>query len=194
MHNRRFPAAEAHRLDLPARRIWLPPADVLGAMAVHSGQTIADVGAGTGYFSLPLADAVGPQGKVYAVDAQNEMLLLLRQKLDEATISNVELIHAEAVNTSLPRSSCDLLFAANVWHEFDDHAAVLRESARVLKVGGRIAILDWRTDAEPVAGPPLEHRLDSSHAVDALRSSGFQKVATANVGLYSWLVQGEMQR
>jgi ubiquinone/menaquinone biosynthesis C-methylase UbiE len=58
-------------------------------MAVHSGQTVADVGAGTGYFSLPLADAVGPQGKVYAVDAQNEMLLLLRQKLDEATISMV---------------------------------------------------------------------------------------------------------
>ena len=194
MENRRFPAAEAHRLDLPARRIWLPPADVLGAMAVHSGQTVADVGAGTGYFSLPLADVVGPQGKVYAVDAQNEMLLLLRQKLDEATISNVELIHAEAVNTSLPRSSCDLFFAANVWHEFEDHAAVLKEAARVLKVGGQIAILDWRTDAPPEPGPPVAHRLHSSNAVDALRSRGFQNIAVARVGSYSWLVRGEMKR
>ena len=155
MHNRRFPSSEAYRLDLPARRIWLPPADVLVAMNVHSGQTVADVGAGTGYFSLPLADAVGLQGKVYAVDAQNEMLALLKQKLDEAAILNVELIHAEAVSTGLPQCSCDLFFAANVWHEFDDRAAVLKEAARVLKVGGQIAILDWRTDAPPEPGPPL---------------------------------------
>jgi ubiquinone/menaquinone biosynthesis C-methylase UbiE len=194
MNERRFNATHAHRLDDPARRAWLPPAEVLGAMALHPGDTIADVGAGTGYFSLPLAQAVGPQGKVYAVDAQEEMLSLLRKKLDEFTHSIVELIHAEADNTGLPASSCDLVFAANIWHEFDDHAAVVREFARVLKLDGRIAILDWRTDVLPEHGPPLEHRLDSSHAVDALRCSGFQNVATANVGLYSWLVQGEMQR
>jgi ubiquinone/menaquinone biosynthesis C-methylase UbiE len=163
-------------------------------MALHSGETIADVGAGTGYFSLPLAQAVGSQGRVYAVDAQKEMLSLLRQKLDEFTLPIVELIHAEADNTGLPGSCCDLVFAANVWHEFDDHAAVLLESARVLKADGRIAILDWRTDVLPEHGPPLEHRLDWFYTVDALRSSGFQKVATSNVGLYSWLVLGERKR
>ena len=163
-------------------------------MALHSGETIADVGAGTGYFSLPLAQAVGPKGRVYAVDAQKEMLSLLQQKLDEFTFSIVELIHAEADNTGLPGSCCDLVFAANVWHEFDDHAAVLRESNRVLKSNGRIAILDWRTDVLPEHGPPLEHRLDWFHAVDALRSSGFQKVTTSNIGLFSWLVLGERKR
>ena len=194
MNERRFNAAHAQRLDDPARRAWLPHTEVLAAMALRSGETIADVGAGTGYFSLPLAQAVGPQGRVYAVDAQNEMLSLLQQKLDEFTLPIVELVHAEADNTGLPASCCDLVFAANVWHEFDDHAAVVRESARVMKQDGRIAILDWRPDVLPEHGPPLEHRLDSSHAVDALRSGGFQKVTTANVGLYSWLVQGEMQR
>lgn len=193
MHNRRFPAAEAHRLDLPARRIWLPPADVLGAMNVHSAHTIADVGAGTGYFSLPLALAVGPLGKIYAVDAQHEMLLLLRHKLDEAQVSNVELIHAEADNTRLAAGTCDLFFAANVWHEFEDRGAVLKEAARVLKTGGQVAILDWRTDAPPEPGPPLDHRLDSSNAADALRSQGFQNITVAYVGLYSWLVQGEIK-
>jgi ubiquinone/menaquinone biosynthesis C-methylase UbiE len=194
MNERRFNSAHSHRLDDPSRRVWLPPAEVLAAMALHSGETIADVGAGTGYFSLPLAQAVGPQGRVYAVDAQKEMLSLLRQKLDEFTLPIVELIHAEADNTGLPGSCCDLVFAANVWHEFDDHAAVLRESARVLKADGRIAILDWRTDVLPEHGPPLEHRLNWFYAVDALRSSGFQKVATSNVGLYSWLVLGERKR
>jgi ubiquinone/menaquinone biosynthesis C-methylase UbiE len=194
MNNRRFPSSEAYRLDLPARRIWLPPADVLVAMNVHSGQTVADVGAGTGYFSLPLADAVGLQGKVYAVDAQNEMLALLRHKLEEAAIPNVELIHTEAVNTGLAAGSCDLFFAANVWHEFEDRSAVLKEAARVLKAGGQVAILDWRTDAPPEPGPPVVHRLHSSNAMDALRSQGFQNIAVARVGLYSWLVKGEVKR
>jgi ubiquinone/menaquinone biosynthesis C-methylase UbiE len=162
-------------------------------MNVHSGQTVADVGSGTGYFSLPLADAVGLQGKVYAVDAQNEMLALLRQKLDDAAIPNVELIHAEAGNTTLPRCSCDLFFAANVWHEFHDRGAVLKEAARVLKAGGQVAILDWRTDTPPEPGPPVAHRLNSSNAVDAMRSCGFQNITVARVRSYSWLVRGEMK-
>ena len=191
MNERRFNAAHAHRLDDPARRAWLPPAEVLAAMVLHSGETIADVGAGPGYFSLPLAQAVGPQGKVYAVDAQEEMLSLLRQKLDEFTLSIVELIHSEADNTGLPASCCDLVFAANIWHEFDDHAAVVRESARVLKAGGRIAILDWRPDVERVGGPPLEHRLDSSSAAQRISSAGFQPLTSTNIGRFSWLVQGE---
>ena len=193
MNERRFSASQAHRLDDPARRAWFPPSEVLNAMGLHSGLTIADVGAGTGYFSLPLAQAVGQQGTIYAVDAQEEMLSLLRQKLNEASLSNLEPIRAEADNTGLAAGSCDLFFAANVWHEFDDRNAVLRESARVLKPGGRIAILDWRTDAPPEPGPPLTHRLPSSTAVDALRSAGFQKIEVANVGLHSWLVQGEIK-
>lgn len=192
MPKKRFPVSEAHRLDLPARKVWLPPGDVLSAIGVQPGQTIADVGAGTGYFSLPLALAVGPNGKVYAVDAQDEMLSLLWQRRDEAAITNIKLMHAEADKTGLPEGICDLFFAANVWHEFNDRAAVLQESTRILKAGGRVAIVDWRTDSPPKPGPPLNRRIDSSDAVDALRSQGFRNITVVHVGLYSWLVQGEM--
>jgi SAM-dependent methyltransferase len=174
MHDRRFPASEAYRLEDPARRVWLPPAEVLGALPLRSGDTVADVGAGTGYFSLPLAQVVGAEGKVYAVDAQAEMLAHLRRKLQEGSVSNVELIHAEAESTALPDACCSLVF--------------LR---RILKHRGRIAIIDWRSDVERENGPPLDHRLDASNAVILLRSTGFHQVTNVNVGRYSWLVQGE---
>lgn len=191
MRDKRFPASEAHRLDDPARKIWLPPAEVLAALSLRSEDTIADVGAGTGYFSLPLARAVGPNGKVYAVDAQDQMLALLRQKLHDNSVSNVELIHADAESTTLPDVCCSFVFLANVWHEFADRSAVVKESRRILKPGGRIAILDWRPDVEREAGPPLNHRLEPLDARNLLVSNGFHQVALANVGRFSWLVQGE---
>ena len=191
MNDRRFPASQARRLDNPERLLWLPPAEVIGALAVQLGQTIADVGAGTGYFSLPLSRAVGAVGKVYAIDAQTEMLSLLRQKIDTACVRNVELIHAEADQTILPKSSCSLFFLANIWHEIEAQVGVLREAIRVLKPEGRVAILDWRADVDPEHGPPLLHRVNASDAMESLRSAGFEQIASAEVGRYSWLVQGE---
>jgi ubiquinone/menaquinone biosynthesis C-methylase UbiE len=122
------------------------------------------------------------------------MLSLLQQKLDAATISNVEPVHAEADRTELPNAACALVFLANVCHEFEDRDAVLRETRRILAPGGRVAILDWRPDVEPVHGPPLEHRIALSDALREMRLSGFEKLGSAEVGLYSWLVQGEKQQ
>jgi ubiquinone/menaquinone biosynthesis C-methylase UbiE len=185
MHDRRFAASQAHRLDDPARKVWLSPAEVLEALGLRAGDT--------GYFSLPMAQAVGPEGKVYAVDAQAEMLALLIQKVEEAGLVNVEPIHAEAEKTSLPSSSCNLYFLANVWHELDDWGAAVSEARRVLKADGKIAILDWRPDVEPEGGPPLAHRLAPSHAMEHLRAEGFNAISHAEAGRCSWLVQGEMR-
>jgi ubiquinone/menaquinone biosynthesis C-methylase UbiE len=193
MNDRLMNVSLADRLDNPERLLWLPPAIVLSGLSVQSGDSIADIGAGTGYFSLPLAQAAGPCGLVYAVDCQTEMLGRLKLKLDQGGISNIRMVHADADSTGLPNASCNLVFMANVWHEFEDHYAVLLESKRILKAGGRISILDWRPDVEPEPGPPLHHRLSSSDAAEDLQSAGFLEVTPSNVGKYSWLVQGVMQ-
>ncbi len=190
MTGERFPASQAARLDDPARLLWLPPGEAICALTLLPDEAVADVGAGTGYFTLPLARAVGAEGKVYAVDAQAGMLARLSEKLSDAGVTNVIPIQAEADETGLPGSSCDLFFLANVWHEIEDRGAVLVEAWRVLKLGGRIAILDWRPDVEPEHGPPLAHRVDPLRTITELRSAGFDPGGSAEVGLYSWLVQG----
>lgn len=191
MSDRRFPASQAQRLEDPERLVWLPPADVLHALTIEAGQTVVDVGAGTGYFAVPLAHTVGSNGKVYAVDAQDQMLQWIAAKIDNAGLVNIVLVHAEASATTLPPSSCDLYLTANVWHELEDREAVLTEAKRVLKPAGRIAILDWRPDVERVAGPPLDHRIASYDVQEELRKLGFRNTAAIHVGLYSWLVQAD---
>lgn len=191
MHERRFHHSQAHRLDAPERLTFLPPAEVVQALDVHSGDAIADIGAGTGYFALPLAKAVGISGIVYAVDAQPEMLDLIRGKLDSIAKHNLRFIHAEADATGLPDATCDLVFLANIWHEFDNRALVLEEAHRILKPDGRIAILDWRPDVEREAGPPIEHRISADFATLELADAGFFHVTAAHIGKYSWLVQGK---
>ncbi len=158
MNEKRFPASEAHRLDDPARAEWLAPSDLLSALNLHAGQTVADVGAGTGYISLPFAQFVGLKGKVYAVDAQAGMLSLLQQKIDKYHLSNVIPIQAEAQQTGLSASCCGLFFMANVWHEIEDRNAVLGEALRVLEPGGRMrfSIGDRMSNPSTALPSPIE--------------------------------------
>jgi ubiquinone/menaquinone biosynthesis C-methylase UbiE len=192
MSDKRMSMARAHRLDAPERMLWLSPSEVIDALALTPGEVIADVGAGTGYFSFPMARAVFPGGRVYAVDIQRDMLSLLKNKLGQLPTSNVELVHADAIATTLPDASVDVAFMANVWHEFESHGAVLREAMRILKAHGRIAVLDWRPDVEPEHGPPLEHRLGASETAAELTIVGFSQVGQRNIGRDSWLVHGTM--
>ena len=181
--------AEAHKLDKPERLQWLPPDLVLGLLPLRSGMTVADVGAGTGYFAIPIARAIACEGKVFAVDLQQEMLSLLANKLLATDApSNISLVQGSADATSLDSESCDLAFLANVWHEVPDHAGALRELKRILKPGGSLAILDWRTDVEHPPGPPLEHRIHAEEVRRFIASRSWSCDPPIPVGRYSYIV------
>lgn len=192
MHERRFRPSQMHKLEDPERLKWLPPGQVLAWLGIEPGWTVADVGAGTGYFALPMAAAVGMEGRVLAVDVSAEMLARLRERVAEAAIGNIESVEAEAAATSLPPGCCDLVLLANVWHEFEDHAAVLAEARRVLKPTGRVAILDWRPDVERKEGPPLEHRIAPEAAARSLAQAGFAVAGSPHLLPYSWLLTGSV--
>ncbi len=190
MHERRFRPSQMHRLEDPDRLAWLPPAEVLAHLSLQPGYTVADIGAGTGYFTLPIASAVGSAGRVLAVDVSPEMLDRLRARLAEAGLSSVDCVEAEASATTFPAGSCDVALLANVWHEFDDHAAVLDEVRRILRPLGRIALLDWRPDVERHHGPPLEHRIAPDVAAASLTRAGFRLAQPLVLLPYSWLLIG----
>jgi ubiquinone/menaquinone biosynthesis C-methylase UbiE len=185
-HERMFRHEHAHKLDDPERRTWLPPDEVIRSLALKPGMTVADIGAGTGYFALPLARAVAPAGRVYAVDLQRQMLDRLQEALNGEL--RIELVEAEAVRTTLPGSVADLVFTANVWHELDDQDAALAEFARLLRPGGRLAIVDWRADVTQPPGPPIDHRVSAAALTALLRRRKWSEVSDAAVGLYSYLV------
>jgi ubiquinone/menaquinone biosynthesis C-methylase UbiE len=189
MNERTFSAADAHKLEDPERLEWLPPNEVIASLELQAGMSVADIGAGTGYFSLPIARTVGSSGRVHAVDFQTAMLDILGKKLIEPNApTNISLVHGAATHTTLPDRCVELVFLANVWHEVDDHALVLKEVARLLRKNGRVAILDWRPNVQQPPGPPPEHRISASTVAEDLNLNGWNVERIGNVGKYSYLI------
>lgn len=158
-------------------------------LPLKEGFSVADIGAGTGYFAIPLAHRVGSTGTVRAVDFQPDMLARFREKLSHPGVpQNIVPLHGDAARTQLPDGSSDLAFMANIWHELDDHGAVLAEVRRILRPGGALAILDWRKDLAPPPGPPTDHRIAVADVCRTLTDHGWTLQRTATVGRYAYLL------
>ncbi|MDD5542554.1 MAG: methyltransferase domain-containing protein [Acidobacteriia bacterium] len=191
MSDRRFKPTEAYKLEDPERLIWLPPSEVLAHMNLQPGMVVADLGAGTGYFSIPISRAVGPRGQVFAVDVEQEMLDKLKTKLTGPDApTNLHLQLGEAAATHLADHMADRVLIANVWHEIDDEVATLREVERLLRASGQLLILDWRPDVDRPPGPPLEHRIAPEQVTHSLMKRGWKVDESGYIGRYSYFVQG----
>ena len=191
-HSRLFDPAESARLEDPQRLNYMPPGALVSHLGVAEEMVIADIGAGTGFFALPMATAVGPKGKIYAVDLQAEMLEKLRTKLAQPQAPrNIVLLRGPSTETNVPTGSCDRVLIANVWHEIDDFSGTLREVARLLKPGGKLAILDWRPEELPPPGPPTDHRMPMEQVKRALENERWLCLSTDLFGAHSYLVQAQ---
>ena len=157
------------RLQDPERDSWQHPERVMEALALREGQTACDLGAGPGYFTLRLARAVGPAGRVYAVDVEPRILDALRGALEGAGVRNVTPVLGLAGDPLLPPASCDLILIVNTYHHFPDPPGYLERLESALAPGGRIANLDFREDAEH--GP--RHRIPRAEFLEQARSAGY---------------------
>jgi arsenite methyltransferase len=122
---------------------WQQPDKVIAALQIRSGDHIADLGAGGGYFTFKLANAVGPTGKVYAVDIDREMTDLIAQQAQKDAVKNVSTIVAKVDDPMLPQSGVDLVFTSNTYHHIGDRVAYFTKLRKYLRPGGKIAIIDF---------------------------------------------------
>jgi ubiquinone/menaquinone biosynthesis C-methylase UbiE len=167
---RKFDPENWQRLVSPERYALLDPRAFLQRIGVARGSTVADLGAGPGFFTLPLAEEVGPRGKVFAVDAAPQMLERLRER---GLPAQVEAVLGGEDGLPLPDCSVALALLAFVLHELEDPLGFLNEVRRVLQPGGRLVVLEWVPHEEEL-GPPLPERLPRDAAAAMLTEGGFR--------------------
>jgi ubiquinone/menaquinone biosynthesis C-methylase UbiE len=180
-------------LEDPERRSWTPLEEIIRRFALAPGMVVADVGAGSGFFTLPIAHAILPGGIVWAVDLEPEMLQFLGHKLETLPAPhNVELLQGDATHTGLHSHTCDRVMFANLWHEVHHREAALREARRLLKPDGRIGILDWRPGVGGPPGPPQEERVPMEQVVTELKRNGWRVRSSTLLEPYSYFVVADV--
>jgi len=122
---------------------WQKPDEVIRALSLKPGDRVADLGAGSGYFTFRLARAVGPTGRVYAVDIDPDMIGLLTERAKKEDAPNVEVVAAKPDDPMLAPGSVDLIFTSDAYHHIQNRVAYFSNAAKVLRPGGRIAVLDF---------------------------------------------------
>lgn len=167
------PARFAKSFDDPARDAWQMPDRVIAALQLKAGMKVADIGAGTGYFSTRLARVPGVS--VFAVDVEPKMLDYLKQRAQKDGLTNVTGVLAGSASAKLPEL-VDIVLVVDTYHHLPDRPAYFRDLRKSLKPGGRIAIVDFRKDAPE--GPPAHFRFTPQQIEDEMKRAGYQLQAS----------------
>ncbi len=180
----KFDPSKAALLDEEERRRVLPPEGILRRIGLRRGAAFADVGCGTGYFTLPAAELVGESGVVYAIDVQEEMLKLLAGRMGER--ANIRPVKSQENSIPLPGGCVDVALLGLVLHELEGDGT-LREVGRILRRGGTLGVVDWKKESGD-KGPPVEERISREEAAEMLKKAGFAVVETFELPLHYLLV------
>jgi SAM-dependent methyltransferase len=159
-------------LERPERELEEEPDKALDVLQLTKGSSVADVGAGSGYFTVRMAERVGPAGRVYAVDIQPEMLQLLGERLKRGRITNVTPVLGTIDDPKLPDATLDLILMVDVYHEFSEPQKMLRRMRAALKPGGRLVLLEYRKE-DPTVPIRFEHKMSVAEAKMELEAEGF---------------------
>lgn len=145
-------------------------------LALQPGSSVCDFGCGNGYHSVPMATAVGENGRVWAVDLQPQMLTLLKKRCRERDIDNVQFVQATIDDPKLPKASCDHVLLVDVYHELSHPVRVMAHLRNSLRPGGRITLVEFRAEDPDVPIKP-EHMMSKAQVVQEMASHGFELVA-----------------
>lgn len=145
-------------LDRPEREKEEHASKLLPPLKIKPGDKVADLGAGSGYYTFRLSDLVGEKGTVYAVDIQKEMLAIIKGRMERRKIKNIELILSTATDPKLPENALDLIFMVDVYHEFSHPFEMTGKLVQALKPGGRLVFVEFRGE-DPEVPIKLVHKM-----------------------------------
>ncbi len=164
-------------LERSERETEEQPQLVIDALEIQPGQTVADLGAGSGYYSFRIAPLVGPAGKVLAVDIEPAMLEVIAQRTRREQVANIATVRSSAQDPNLPARSVDLLFMVDVYHELEYPYEVMTKVRAALKPGGRVALIEYRAEDPEVLIKPL-HKMSERQVRREMQAAGFRHVKT----------------
>jgi SAM-dependent methyltransferase len=160
-------------LERPEREREEAPSKAIAALDIKPGQVVADVGAGSGYYTARLAERVGATGKVYASDLQPQMVALLEQRVARDRLTQVEVLQATETDPRLPPAAIDLILMVDVYHELARPQEVLRQLRAALKPDGRLVLIEFRKES-PWVPIREEHKMSVREARLELEAEGYR--------------------
>jgi len=164
-------------LERQSRAAEEQPDEVLEAMRLAPGDSVADLGCGSGYFARRLARAVGPAGRVYCVDLQPEMLSLARQLAARAGVADrIRFVQATETDPKLPPGELDWILLVDVYHELQQPAPVLEALRAALSPSGRVALVEYRLEGASARHIKLDHRMSPRQVLAEWEPAGFRLV------------------
>ncbi len=190
--NRRlFPPQDLGLLEGPDRATWQRPDQIMDALGIADGASVADIGAGAGWFTIRLARRVGPNGTVYAQDVQRQMLEAIRRRVAREGLRNVQTRLGQGSSPNLPRGALDAVLVVDVYPEVEDRVAFLRNLTVSLRPGGRIGIVNYKPGAGgPGPAPGEGFRVDRTVVEKDAIEAGLRVRATENLPYQYLLVLG----
>jgi ubiquinone/menaquinone biosynthesis C-methylase UbiE len=167
-------------LERPEREKEEAPSKLMEALKLKPGEVVADIGAGSGYFTFRLSEKVGPRGKVLAVDIQPEMLDIIRKRMKEGKVSNVEPVLGGEDDPKLPANAVDLILLVDVYHEFSQPYEMTRAMVKALKPGGRLVFVEYRLE-DPKVPILLVHKMTEKQVIKEMTPHPLRWVGTIEV-------------
>jgi len=158
----------------PSRDAWQKPDEVLGALALQQGDRVADIGAGSGYFTRRFARTVGESGIVYAVDIEPNMLQHIAQRAAEDGQTNIVPVLARPDSPMLAAGSVDVIFICDTIHHIENRSSYYQVLKRDLAPGGRLVIVDFLKQEDVPVGPPMEMKIAKGDLIAELVAAGFR--------------------
>ena len=173
--------------DDPERRQWQDPDQILSTIGLGPGMVFVDMGCGDGYFALPAARRVGPEGRVYANDIDEGAVARLRERAAQEGLDNLVAEVQESEDSVACEGCADIVFFGIDLHDFRDPAKVLANAQKMLHTRGRLVDLDWKDQPTPF-GPPLEKRFSIGKVQSLFSSAGFRVESVQDAGPWHYLI------